>query len=471
VIKKRRYFIWIAASVALILAVLFINKDHFQPLRIRHIELVKLPSNRLRFEVNVNASKTSDAYLEYWAKGSRDTLYSKVSREQKKHQLFISAARPRTAYEFRIITRHQSEQARSKVYSFETEPIYQATPYFSLEESDPSIAEDLKNKYFLTQILTEPGSVVILDSKGDIVWYEPFQKGVKVSHWTKDKTVICIVGPEKIPSSGGDEIVEMGLDGKVITHLKKGVGDMDKLVHHEVRKDEEGNIYAMTFTKKIADLSSVKGKVRDTINGDGIVMFNKSGKKIWEWSVLDHLDPLKDPQILKNKKDWVHGNAVFRLENGDFLVSFRDLNQIWKVEYKTGKVLWKFGEKGDFSMKPDLIFHTQHYIHPTPEKNFMLLDNGDEAHITRAMIFDLDTLKMTADPVNVVTLPPDYYTTAKGSAALFGKNKDKVLFCLTDPRSFLITDMKGKILWRIQVGGDPYRLEEISDFLYEKPTI
>jgi arylsulfate sulfotransferase len=133
---------------------------------------------------------------------------------------------------------------------------------------------------------------------------------------------------------------------------------MDKLVHHEVRKDKSGNIYAMTFTKKIVDLSSVKGRVKDTVNGDGVVMFNRAGKKIWEWSVLDHLDPLKDPEILKHKKDWVHGNAAFRLDNGDFLVSFRDLNQVWKVEYKTGKVLWKFGEKGDFSLKPELIFHT-----------------------------------------------------------------------------------------------------------------
>jgi arylsulfate sulfotransferase len=58
----------------------------------------------------------------------------------------------------------------------------------------------------------------------------------------------------------------------------------------------------------------------------------------------------------------------------------------------------------------------------------MILDNGDKTHISRAMIFKLDTVKMAADPVNVVTLPPEYYTTAKGSAALFGKNNDKVLF-------------------------------------------
>ncbi|MDB5014044.1 MAG: hypothetical protein JWQ25_2246, partial [Daejeonella sp.] len=329
--------------------------------------------------------------------------------------------------------------------------------------------KELKNKYFLTQILTEPGSVVIIDNKGEIVWYEPFQKGVKVSHWTSDKTVLCIVGPEKIPSSGGNEIVEIGLDGKVLTHLEKGKGDMDKLVHHEVRKDKDKNIYALTFVKKVVDLSAVKGQKQDTVQGDGIVIFNKKGKKIWEWSVLDHLDPLKDPNILKNKKDWVHGNALFRLDNGDFLMSFRDLNQVWKIHFKTGKVLWKFGEKGDFPLDSKLIFSSQHYIHPTKENNFMILDNGAKTHISRAMVFNLDEVNKIAKPVNVVALPAEYYTTAKGSAALFGEKKDKVLFCLTDPRAFLITDLKGKILWKVQVGGDPYRLEEISGFLYDNP--
>ncbi len=467
--KNKGYTIGLIVLIVAAITVVIIKQDDLRPLRIKHIELMKLPSNRLRFEINVNTTKTCDAYLQYWKRGSHDTLYSALSSAQKNHKLYITATEARTKYYFRVLAKSNGHYVNSKTYNFETQPIYQATPYFTLEHCDSSLRDELKNKYFLTQILTEPGSLVIIDNKGEIVWYEPFQKGVKVTNWTKDKTILCIVGPEKIPSSGGDEILELGLNGKAVFHLQKGKGDMDKLVHHEVRKDKDGNVYALTFTKKIFDLSSVKGKVKDTVNGDGIVLFNKKGKKLWEWSVLDHLDPLADPEIIKHKKDWVHGNAAYRLDDGNFLMSFRDLNQVWKIDFKTGKVLWKFGEKGDFKMDPKLYFHTQHYIHPTPQNNYMLLDNGDETHISRAMIFKLDTTKMAAEPVNVVTLPPEYYTTAKGSAALFSKNDDKVLFCLTDPRAFLITDMKGKILWRIQVGGDPYRLEEITDFLYQKP--
>ncbi|EDM36983.1 hypothetical protein PBAL39_18954 [Pedobacter sp. BAL39] len=441
-------------------------------LKVNDIELVKLPSNRLRFPVKVTTSKDCDAYIQYWKKGSKDTLYSELSRGKAAHELHLTNTISRTAYRFRVVTVSGKERAYSKIYPLETQAIYQATPYFSLDQATaPELDAELKGKYFLTQILTEPGSVVIIDHTGEIVWYEPFQKGVKVSHWTKDRTVLCIVGPEKIPSSGGDEILELGLDGKVITHLKKGVGDMDKLVHHEVRKDKDGNIYSLTFTKKIADLSSVKGKSRDTLNGDGIVVFSPKGKKVWEWSVLDHLDPLKDPEILKHKKDWVHGNSVYRLNDGDFLMSFRDLNQIWKIDFKSGNVLWKLGQGGDFAMNPQALFSAQHYAHPVYGNQLMILDNGERNRISRAMIFQLDSLAKTATATRTVTLPAEYYTTAKGSAALFGAKQDKVLFCLTDPRAFLITDMKGRILWKIKVGGDPYRLEEINDFENVKPKI
>jgi len=469
--KKRNTVLWLLTVVAVLAAVALLFKTSIQrsitPLKVQNIVLVKLPANRLRFQANVSTTTPCDAVLQYWTKGG-DTMYSAVSKAAKTHALFITATRGRTQYHMRVKLKKENQRAESKIYPFATEAIYQATPYFTLEQYDSSLHEDLKNKFFLTQILTEPGSVVIIDDKGEIVWYEAFQKGVKVSHWTKDRTILCIVGPEKISSSGGDEIIELGLDGKVLKHLQKG-RELDKLVHHEVRKDSLGNIYALTFTEKLFDLTTAGGAKRDTVHGDGIVLLNKAGKKLWEWSVLDHLNPLTDPKILKTKKDWVHGNAAFRLGNGNFLMSFRDLDQVWNIEYPSGKVLWKLGEKGDFKLKPEAVFSAQHYAHLVADGALMMLDNGEKHHISRALIFNLDTLHKTADAITTVPLPAEYYTTAKGSAALFGKKRDNILFCLTDPRAFLITDFKGAIRWKVQVAGDPYRLEELSDFLNPNP--
>lgn len=437
-------------------------KDAVAPIRIDHIGLSHVPENRLRFKVEVTTNRDSDAYLKYWAKRGGDTLYSKVSENSHRHELWIVNTKGHTDYAFQVVASTASQKTHSKNYPLETKSIYQATPYFTLEHLDSSFAREIEGRYFLTQILTEPGSAVIIDHKGEIVWYEPFRKGVKVSHWTPEKTVMCIVGAEKVPSSGGDEIVELDLTGKVLTHLQTGKGDMDKMVHHEVRTDKVGNIYALTFDKKVFDLSSVGGTRQDTVKGDGIVIFTRQGKKIWEWSMLDHLDPLSDPNIMKSKKDWVHANSLFREEDGNFLISFRDLNQVWKVDYKTGDVLWKLGEKGDFTLAENELFSAQHYAHINARGELMTLDNGVKKGITRALSFKLNVSGKKAKKELDIPLAKEFYSTAKGNAQLFGN--DKVIYCITDPRVFLVTDLKGKILWKIQVGGDPYRLEEAEGF-------
>jgi arylsulfate sulfotransferase len=437
-------------------------KDTVAPIRIDHIGLSHLPENRLRFKVEVTTNRNSDAYLKYWSRGQRDTLYSEISKQAHKHALWVTNATGSTDYTFQVVASTPSQQTISKKYPLETKAIYQATPYFTLDHLDSSFAGEIEGKYFLTQILTEPGSAVIINHKGDIVWYQPFQKGVKVSHWTPEKTVMCIVGPEKVQSSGGDEIVELDLAGNVLTHLQTGKGDMDKMVHHEVRTDKNGNIYALTFDKKVFDLSSVGGARQDTVKGDGIVIFSRQGKKLWEWTMLDHLDPLSDPQIMKNKKDWVHANSVFREEDGNFLISFRDLNQVWKVDFKTGDVLWKLGEKGDFPLADNELFAAQHYAHINARGELMTLDNGVKKGISRALSFKLNASGKKAKKEIDIPLAREYYSTAKGNAQLFGK--DKVLYCITDPRVLLVTDLKGKILWKVQVGGDPYRIEETPGF-------
>lgn len=469
--KKTSILLIFIITLAVIATTILWRGEHIlnalNPLKIKNIDLIHLPENRLRLKLKVTTNRKCKTFIKYWAKNSRDTLYTGISEGTKEHTLWVTNALANTNYTFKVVAFNSSQTAFSRNHPLETQPIYQATPYFSLEYMNKKFSKEMKGKFFLTQILTEPGSAVIIDHKGNIVWYEAFKKGVKVSHWTPDRTVLCIVGSEKIPSSGGDEIVELDLSGKVLTHLQRGKGEMDKMVHHEVRTDENGNIYALTFEKKVFDLSAAGGAKRDTVHGDGIVVFSRKGKKIWQWSVLDHLNPLDDKEILKHKKDWVHANSVFKEKDGNFLISYRDLNQIWKIDYKTGRVIWKLGEKGNFQLNKDDLFSSQHFAHINRKGELMILDNGSKKQITRAMAFKVDTITHTAVTTLNVPLLKDYYTSAKGNAELF--NGDKILFCVTDPRALLITDKKGRVLWKVQVGGDPYRIEEIANFLSYNP--
>ncbi len=70
------------------------------------------------------------------------------------------------------------------------------------------------------------------------------------------------------------------------------------------------------------DLSAVGGSMQDTVKSDGILVLDRQGKKVWGWSVFDALDPLKDPKILAEKKDWMPAFSVSFDRDGNYLMSF-----------------------------------------------------------------------------------------------------------------------------------------------------
>jgi hypothetical protein len=108
-------------------------------------------------------------------------------------------------------------------------------------------------------------------------------------------------------------------------------------------------------------------------------------------------------------------------------------------------------------------------VHINENGQLMMLDNGAKRKMSRAIAFTLDTGHKKATAQFRVPLAKEYFTATKGNCSLFDHNK--VLFCLTDPKVFLITDMQGKILWKVNLAGDPYRLEEAKGFLKTKPFI
>jgi outer membrane protein assembly factor BamB len=460
--------IFIVVGIIALFFVLALFQRREIPLRIEHIDFKNIADNRLRFKVDVRTTEKCNVVLQYWRKEGGDTLYSTVSKHNVNHELWIVNVKEQSNYQFRVISYNAYEKSKSKIYNFASNAIYQATPFLSLDYVDSTFANEVQGKYFLTQKLDQPGAVIMLDHQGDIVWYESFKKGVRVSHWTKHKTVLCILGDDSIPFSGGDEIVEVALSGEIITHLVRGKGDMDKVVHHDVQFDEQDNIYALTFDWRIFDLSSVGGSKQDSILGDGIVVFNKKGDKVWEWSLFDHIDPLKDPKILQDRRDWLHANSLSKDVDGNFLISFRDLNQIWKIDAKTGTVKWKFGKDGYFELPPQYFFSGQHGTHISHKGELLMLDNGLKTKTTRVLSFQLDTLNMTAVPSTEITMPKEYFSIPKGSAYMF--SDDKYLLCLSQPRVLLIVDSKGKVLWKVVMGGDPYRVELVEN-LNEPPLI
>jgi hypothetical protein len=148
------------------------------------------------------------------------------------------------------------------------------------------------------------------------------------------------------------------------------------------------------------------------LEDDYIYEVTWDGKITWEWLASDHFDELGFDEAAKNTifrnpnwnsargaADWAHINSMSVLgpnkfyDQGDqrfhpenIIVDGRQLNIIWIIEKKTGKVIWKVGP--DYAATPELRklgqIIGQHHAHMIPKGlpgagNIMVFDNGGAA--------------------------------------------------------------------------------------------
>ena len=114
--------------------------------------------------------------------------------------------------------------------------------------------------------------------------------------------------------------------------------------------------------------TEVKGKIW----GDVLVEIDRDGNRVWEWIAYEHLDFEIDTVCpLEPRTQYPYVNSVFICRDGNVLLSTRNMNQIIKIDYKTGKVIGRYG-KGK-------IFH-QHDARELDNGNILTFDNGTHRH-------------------------------------------------------------------------------------------
>jgi hypothetical protein len=149
--------------------------------------------------------------------------------------------------------------------------------------------------------------------------------------------------------------------------------------------------------------------------------YDPAGNLIFEWDALAHynitdVDPeidLTQPQI-----DFSHFNAVEFDNDGNLLISARNLDEITKVDHKTGDIIWRLGGRNNqFTFINDnLGFSRQHDIRRFSNGDISLFDNGDyhPMQVSSAVEYKLDEVNKTATLVYRI-YHDNIYTLTEGS--------------------------------------------------------
>ena len=197
-----------------------------------------------------------------------------------------------------------------------------------------------------------------------------------------------------------------------------------------------------------------------------IIQEVENGKVIWEW------DGTKEPELygtsVENNdfsqnavpQDYAHLNSIFiDPKDKNVVVSFRNMNQIMKIDHETSQILWRLGGKNsDFPMTAEQKFLRQHDAHFLADgKTLLLFDNGDSAErpSSRIVEFALDEKNKKITNYKSMYLPDKSFSQYMGS--VIKTDSSYFISCGSDPRVIEVNLTTGQKTFEKQLILPSYR--------------
>jgi hypothetical protein len=414
-------------------------------MKIESTSVINNERSALKAVVKVNLSLPAQARVKFWPEGTtqENAKVSVVSSESRDHAIPLFDLQENTTYHYKVVINNENSDQSEEILSFTTASIPTFVKEF-YKESENQIVEQSEG-YYLFASMTKPGSLYLVDKKGKIAWYRTTPNVIKAARLTKNNTVITLEDNTDNPMGDGNIILETSWAGDTVFYQTFGQGGFDKVAHHDVQLHPNGNMVFIT------------NEMKDGLPGDGLLVLNRQGKKIWSWSTFDEIT---DIDLSTYKQPW--GNSLFIDKDNNYIVSFRSLSQVWKINGTTGDVMWKLGKNGNVTMNVESQFMFQHFAHRNKNDEIMLFDNGDATRPqSRLISFTINESAKEATTRIDKFLPAEFYSMIMGSTSVL---PDNTLLAASAVNGKIIKlDESGSVLWSLKTASRIYRVEYVID--------
>jgi hypothetical protein len=335
----------------------------------------------------------------------------------------------------------------------------------------------------LTSVQVGGNTVVAFafDSAGTIRWYRQFEGKEAVSgdlkqqpngHFTLYRGLSF--GSQQVPGHYV-EFTPAGDSVRAITVALPRYIDNHELL---MTKGADGGerLHFFTYDHRLSDLAPVGLAVQVPLAGHQLVRLRSDGSTEFEWNAWDHvaigewIEPPKPDQLNPGEPDYDHPNSLAFAPDGNYIVSFRHLGQVMKIDAASGAIIWRLGgTKSDFTFINDPLggFSAQHSALELPEGHLLLYDNGTRhpSPESRAVEYALDTRQKTATLVWEFRHVPPIYTPYVGLVQQLGNGNRLIAFAQAGHATELGPDRSVRWEADVRVDGQPafcYRLSRIS---------
>jgi hypothetical protein len=270
------------------------------------------------------------------------------------------------------------------------------------------------------------GGSMIVDGRGEVVWFRPTQGRYGRAH---DLKVQSYRGKSVLTwMDGAKEYVIIDQSYRQIARVSAGNGYYGD--HHEFLISPQDTALILIYNPVRRDLSSIGGVKNDTVWQCIVQELDiESGEVLFEWHSLEHVGIDETYTAVSQDGrpglDYFHANSIEVDHDSNLIVSARQTFAVYKIDRSTGEVMWRLGgRKSDFEMGRGTRFAFQHDARRQPDGTISIFDNGttifhggwpEAIEESRGIVLKLDEEQMSASLVREYTHPDKLHADAAGN--------------------------------------------------------
>jgi len=218
--------------------------------------------------------------------------------------------------------------------------------------------------------------------------------------------------------------------------------------------------------------SNVRAVDGGSIIENTVVEMDGAGALVSRFALGDRIgldETTANVSFVRSPVDTQHANCIEILLDGNLLVSLRHTDTVYKLDRRSGAILWRLGgTRSDFTFVDDPLngFSHQHFPRRLPNGNLLVLDNGNLHTPPRSRVVEyrLDEASRTATQVWEHRHTPELFSVCCGSATRLPSGNTLTAWGSTgvveesDPASTSLWELtvEGAIVYRALPIASPY---------------
>ncbi len=265
------------------------------------------------------------------------------------------------------------------------------------------------------------------DSTGTLAWYRIFPNLNSSLSFSQQKNgnYTIYIGVSQGWQPGLGSFTEFTPAGDIVREWSAPAGsyvDGHEIILTTDAATNQPVAHFFTYTIRTTDATSIGGTAAAPIAQHSLIRARQTGTPEVIWNSWDHFalsDWIITPRF--GPFDVDHPNSLDIAPDGNYIVSWRNVSEITKINSATGAIIWRLGgvhNQFTFINDPFNGPSGQHYVRMTPQGTLLVYDNGvlHSPSQSRAVEYRLDETAKTATMVQQFKHTPLIYTPIVGTA-------------------------------------------------------